>query len=72
MEIVAEPKIDGLSVSLRYENGKLVRAATRGDGAIGENVTNNVRTIADIPGEIAHAPAVLEVRGEIHMRKDDF
>ena len=72
LEIVAEPKIDGLSVSLRYENGKLVRAATRGDGAVGENVTNNVRTITEIPGEIAHAPAVLEVRGEIHMRKDDF
>ncbi|MDO5528620.1 MAG: NAD-dependent DNA ligase LigA [Paracoccus sp. (in: a-proteobacteria)] len=72
LEFTAEPKIDGLSLSLRYENGRLVHAATRGDGEIGENVTENARQIADIPQNVTGAPELLEVRGEVYMTHADF
>ena len=74
LRITAEPKIDGLSISLRYENGKLVQAATRGDGQEGENVTRNCETIGDIPRVVKadDFPSVFEVRGEIYMSHKDF
>jgi DNA ligase (NAD+) len=73
VEYAAELKFDGLAISLRYESGVLARAATRGDGEVGEDVTANVRTVGQIPLRLqGDAPAVLEVRGEIYMRRADF
>jgi DNA ligase (NAD+) len=72
VEYVTELKFDGLAMSLRYEAGILVQAATRGDGEFGEDVTQNIRTVGQIPLRIHNAPAVLEVRGEVYMRRDDF
>jgi len=73
VEYVAELKFDGLAINLRYEHGVLVQAATRGDGETGEDVTQNIRTIGQIPLRLpVEAPAILEVRGEVYMRRDDF
>ncbi len=74
VEYVAEPKLDGLAVSIRYENGQLVQAATRGDGVTGEDVTHNVRTIASVPLSLRghDYPPVLEIRGEVYMPKAGF
>lgn len=74
LEIVAEPKIDGLSISLTYQNGELVRAATRGDGRVGETVTHNILTMDEIPQKLngKNIPEKFDVRGEIYMSHDDF
>jgi DNA ligase (NAD+) len=75
-EVMAEVKIDGLSVSLRYEDGVLMRGATRGNGLVGEDVTANVRVISSIPpvleGKVKGLPKVVEVRGEVYMGRPDF
>ncbi len=73
IEYAAEPKFDGLAINLRYEQGMLVQAATRGDGEVGEDVTQNIRTIGQIPLRLPEVvPAILEVRGEVYLRRDDF
>jgi DNA ligase (NAD+) len=73
LPFVAEPKIDGLSISLTYEHGRFVRGATRGDGTVGEDVTANLRTLRNLPLELAGpAPAMIEIRGEVFMTKADF
>ncbi|MGF1627080.1 MAG: NAD-dependent DNA ligase LigA, partial [Alphaproteobacteria bacterium] len=73
LELLAEPKIDGLSAALLYRDGRLERAATRGDGTTGEDITANVRTIGEIPEQLTgRAPELIEVRGEIYMRREDF
>ncbi|RBP05071.1 DNA ligase (NAD+) [Roseiarcus fermentans] len=72
LAVTAEPKIDGLSCALRYEDGELVQAATRGDGYEGEDVTANVRTIEAIPERLSGAPKIFEARGEVYMRLADF
>jgi DNA ligase (NAD+) len=73
IEAVGEPKIDGLSVALRYEKGNFILGATRGDGTVGENITNNLRMVKDLPKVLTgQCPDILEIRGEVYMRKDEF
>lgn len=72
LSFTAEPKIDGLSLSLRYENGQMIQAATRGDGEVGENVTANAKVIDDIPQSLKNAAQIVEIRGEVYMSHADF
>lgn len=71
-DILCEPKIDGVSFSLIYEKGKLKTGTTRGDGYVGENITRNIKTIADLPLQIASVPEIIEIRGEIYIEKEGF
>lgn len=72
VEIVAEPKIDGLSFSALYQNGRFIRGATRGDGTVGEDITQNLMTIDELPKTLNHPPYNIEIRGEVYMKKEDF
>ena len=72
MQLSSEPKIDGISASLRYENGILIYGLSRGDGVFGENITENLLTIKDIPRKIVKAPKIIEIRGEVYIGKKDF
>ena len=72
LNYLVEPKIDGVAVSLTYEQGQFVRAVSRGNGAEGDDITSNVRPIAGLPTTIENAPDILEVRGEIYMRHEEF
>ena len=72
VRFVTEPKIDGLAITLVYEDGVLVRGATRGDGEIGEDVTQNLRTMGAIPLKVEDAPALIEVRGEVYLPLEAF
>ncbi|MBQ7705247.1 MAG: NAD-dependent DNA ligase LigA, partial [Selenomonadaceae bacterium] len=72
VEFVVEEKIDGLSLALRYENGELVQAITRGDGILGEDVTENARVISDVVQKLVDAPKYFEIRGEVYMNKKTF
>ena len=72
IELSSEPKIDGISAALRYENGKLIYGLSRGDGVFGENITENLITIKEIPKKLVNAPKVLEIRGEVYISKKDF
>jgi DNA ligase (NAD+) len=72
IDLILEPKVDGVAISLLYENGRLQYAATRGDGRVGDDVTNNVLTIRGIPRHLKGAPVVLEIRGEVYMTRDGF
>ena len=72
IELSSEPKIDGISASLRYENGKFIYGLSRGDGIFGENITENLMTIKEIPRNLVNSPKIIEIRGEVYIGKKDF